>query len=160
MNIHFPTSIYNSSNILCENCTENQQKLIQVLNSFDFSSNVNPKINHQLQYSLYSKKLESRYPLCATCSYRVSVHLKKCEDEAMIQERRGINVVSGSGGDWKNKIKLAQRMKWKQFKRKIEKIFFFWPDFFFQLILTVTCILGSQVSIITNTNDDIKCVWW
>lgn len=133
---HFPKlSSISSSNILCSNCTENQQKIVQLLQSFDTNSSA---LDHRKQYELYANKLESRYPLCATCSYRVSVQLKRCEEEAGLEERRHTAL---KGGDWKNKLKLAEKMKWKQLKRKLVKGIFFWPDFLFQLFLIIKCVL-------------------
>lgn len=133
---HFPKpSSSPSHNILCSNCTENQQKIVQLLQSFDTNSSA---LDHRKQYEMYSNKLESRYPLCATCSYRVSVQLKRCEEEAGLEERRHTAL---SGGDWQNKLKLAEKMKRNQFKRKVIKGIFFWPDFLFQLFLTVKCVL-------------------
>lgn len=99
------------------------------------------------QYELYASKLENRYPLCATCTYRVSVQLKRCEDDASLIKRRG---TASSGGDWVNKLKLAEKMKWSQTFRRFIKAFFFWPDFLFQLSLVFKCILKTQ----TSFNDD------
>ena len=109
-------------------------------------------MNHRKQYELYANKLESRYPLCATCSYRVSVQLKRCEEEASLEERRHTAL---NGGDWKNKLKLAEKMKWKQFKRKLVKGIFFWPDFLFQLFLTVKCVLKDFKFLETEINYDV-----
>ena len=152
---HFPKPSSTSHNILCSNCTENQQKIVQLLQSFD----TNSSIDHRKQYELYANKLESRYPLCATCSYRVSMQLKKCEGEAGLEERRHTAL---SGGDWKNKLKLAEKMKWKQFKRKIIKGIFFWPDFLFQLFLTGKCVVKDTKFIETEVNfnvtNDLK-IW-
>jgi hypothetical protein len=120
--------------ILCDSCTENQQKIIQLLQAFDSD----PRFDHSKQYSMYSNKIESRYPLCATCSYRVSVQLKKCAEAASLQERRQNG--SRIGGDWRNKLQLAQKMRWKHTKRKIAKKMFFWPDFLFQVYLIAMCV--------------------
>lgn len=124
-----------SSNILCQNCTENQQKIVQLLHSFDINAS-------RSQYEDYSQKLDKRYPLCATCSFKVQVQLKKCEEEASLNGRRQ---TARSGEDWQNKLKLAQKMKWTHFKRKVLKEIFFWPDFTFQLLLIFKCILKSQI---------------
>lgn len=138
---HFPkmNQTSSSSNILCQNCTENQQKIIQLLLSFEVPNSLSG-LNRR-QYEDYAAKLDKRYPLCATCTYRVQVQLKKCDEDAALSERRH---TAQSGEDWQNKLKLAQKMKWTHMKRKIIKGIFFWPDFLFQLLLTLKCVMKSQ----------------
>ena len=139
---HFPrmNQTSSSSNILCHNCTENQQKIIQLLHSFEIPL---MSTGYRKKYDDYAVKLEKRYPLCATCSFRVQVQLKKCEDEASLSERRQ---TAQSGEDWQNKLKLAQKMKWKHTRRKFIKGVFFWPDFLFQLLLTFKCVMKAQIA--------------
>lgn len=141
---HFPkmNQTASSSNILCQNCTENQQKIIQLLHSFEIPILSSMNSGRRKQYEDYVIKLEKRYPLCATCSFRVQVQLKKCDEEASLSERRK---TAQSGEDWQNKLNLAQRMKWKHARRKIVKGIFFWPDFLFQLVLTFKCVMKSQM---------------
>ena len=138
---HFPkmNQSSSSSNILCQNCTENQQKIIQLLHSFEVPNSITG--NNRRQYEDYAAKLDRRYPLCATCTYRVQVQLKKCDENAALSERRH---TAQSGEDWQNKLKLAQKMKWTHMKRRFVNGIFFWPDFLFQLLLTLKCVMKSQ----------------
>lgn len=133
----FPKPITNSSpSILCSNCEENQQKIIQLLHSFE-PITTRKSVDHHKQYELYAAKLESRYPLCATCSFRVAAQLKRCEEEAGLEERRK---TASSGGGWQNKLKLAQEMRKIQIFRRVIKGIFYWPDFLFQLGLIVMSV--------------------
>ena len=167
---HFPKSSElsnQSTNILCQNCTENQQKIVKLLQSFETSDGQSfLSDNHRKQYDLYARKLEQRYPLCATCTYRVSVQLKRCEDDAGLMERRR---TASSGSDWLYKLKLADKMKWNHARRRFIKEIFFWPDFIFQLILIFKLIKKSfnkhnylndyfMIDIISFNDSDLK-IW-
>lgn len=152
---HFskPSDDSSQTNILCHNCTENQQKIVQLLNSFE--ANDKFPVDHRKQYEIYASKLESRYPLCATCTYRVSVQLKRCEEDASLNERRQ-NALGGN--DWTNKIKLAEKMKWTQRLRRIIKGAFFWPDFLFQLYFISKIIVFRKNNFSHNYYNDFYTI--
>ena len=77
----------NSRGVLCPLCTENQHKIIQLLQNFEVDLNEN-KDRHN--YELYARKVESRYPLCATCAYRVSMQLNECQEKSLHYQRQTV----------------------------------------------------------------------
>ncbi len=87
------------------------------------------------------KRIEAKYPLCATCSYRVSQKLAQSQEEALNSQRQQA-FSSTQGRDWKSKIKLAEQMKGKQLQRKLLKGTFFVPEFLFQCGLIFAIFKG------------------
>lgn len=129
--IHFP-STQPVNSLLCATCHQNQQKIIHVLSAFDGTSK---------QYAEHVKRIEAKYPLCATCNYRVSQKLQQCQEEALHYQRQHA-FSSGLGSDWRSKIRLAQQMKWKQLRRKLLRVSFFLPELLFQSFLVASVFVG------------------
>lgn len=129
--VHFPASQPTNS-LLCPACQQNQQKIIHILLAFEGNTK---------QYAEHAKRIEAKYPLCATCSYRVSQRLAQCQEEVLHYQR--LHALSSSqGNDRKSKIKLAQQMQWQQKRRKLIKYTFFVPEFLFQCVLIALIFKG------------------
>lgn len=130
---HFPSTPTLTS-LLCYNCSQNQYKIIQLLNAFEGTSK---------QQALYAKRVEEKYPLCATCNYRVAQKLQQSQEQALHYQRQNA-LKSPTGADWRSKLKLAQNMRWLQMQRKLLRASFFIPELLFQLYLIVKVISGSS----------------
>lgn len=135
---HFPSTPTLSS-LLCYNCSQNQYKIVQLLNAFEGTIK---------QQANYAKRVEEKYPLCATCNYRVAQKLQQCHDQALHYQRQNA-LKSPMGADWRSKVKLAQNMRWLQMQRKLLRATFLIPELLFQLYLIAQVIIGSANDSIT-----------
>lgn len=112
---------------------------MQLLNAFEGTSK---------QQASYAKRVEEKYPLCATCNYRVAQKLQQCQDQALHYQRQNA-LKSSTGADWRSKLKLAQNMRWLQMQRKVLRSTFLVPELLFQLYLIAQVIIGPSDAAIT-----------
>jgi hypothetical protein len=142
---HFPTaSATTSSTILCSSCALNQQKIVQCLQAFEPSTNASAA-NGRRQYELFAEKLDGRYPLCATCSYKVSMKLKACQDRALQHQRHTLLVpkldTSGAAG----RAKLAEEHNSRTNRLALLKsLLFFYPEILIQGALMAACLFKKE----------------
>ena len=132
---HFPTQSTAGASVLCSACALNQQKIVQLLQAFEGTA--------RQQYEAYARKLDARYPLCATCAYRVGQQLHECEQRALHYQRQTL-LVPRAPDAVTGKLALVAR---QQRQRRLDCALFCVPELAFQAWLMVLAVLQHRTAL-------------
>jgi len=109
-----------------------------------FEGSASASVNRQ-QYEAYARKLDARYPLCATCTYRVNQHLQECDKKALQYQRQTL-LAPRDPDSITGKLNLASRLQKKRARQqRIEYVLFCLPELVLQSGLLLMAVMKRQL---------------